>query len=156
MEFYEFYTKDGKEADVGTCNYAIIYKYLGDFEDYCEQEGIVTDGLRDIYIENAFSPVVLFIDTYEEIRWHKVEKNDYPKWLIGKLAERKMTAVAPKFEKNDNPVWDLIIHLTDGETVIQTNEVPISINEIYECLEVLQKPSIFGNRIEKFEIVRRG
>jgi len=48
--------------------------------------------------------------------------------------------------------WNILITLDTGET-IKTNSEPISINEVQEAMNILLKPSFFGKRIKKFEIV---
>lgn len=48
--------------------------------------------------------------------------------------------------------WNIIITLDSGE-VIKTNSEPVDINEVQEAINVMLKPSFFGKRIKKFEIV---
>ena len=48
--------------------------------------------------------------------------------------------------------WNIIITLDTGEK-IKTNTIPVSMEEVQEAMRVLIKPSIFGMRIESFEIV---
>lgn len=48
--------------------------------------------------------------------------------------------------------WNIIITLDTGET-IKTNSEPVDINEVQEAINIMLKPSFFGKRIKKFEIV---
>ena len=48
--------------------------------------------------------------------------------------------------------WNILITLDTGET-IKTNSEPVSMNEVQEAINILLKPSFFGKRIQKFEIV---
>lgn len=48
--------------------------------------------------------------------------------------------------------WNILITLDTGET-IKTNSEPISMNDVQEAINILLKPSFFGKRIKKFEIV---
>lgn len=48
--------------------------------------------------------------------------------------------------------WNIFITLDTGET-IKTNSEPISINNVQEAINILLRPSFFGRRIKKFEIV---
>lgn len=48
--------------------------------------------------------------------------------------------------------WNILITLDTGET-IKTNSEPVSIDEVQEAINILLKPSFFGKRIKKFEIV---
>ena len=48
--------------------------------------------------------------------------------------------------------WNIVITLDSGE-VIKTNSEPVDMNEVQEAINILLKPSFFGKRIKKFEIV---
>lgn len=48
--------------------------------------------------------------------------------------------------------WNIIITLDTGE-VIKTNSEPVEMNEVQEAINTMLKPSFFGKRIKKFEIV---
>lgn len=57
-----------------------------------------------------------------------------------------------KVKKDIPTVWNILITLDTGET-IKTNSEPISINDAQEAINILLRPSFFGKRIKKFEIV---
>lgn len=57
-----------------------------------------------------------------------------------------------KVKKDIPTVWSILITLDTGET-IKTNSEPISINDAQEAINILLRPSFFGKRIKKFEIV---
>ena len=48
--------------------------------------------------------------------------------------------------------WNIIITL-DTDEIIKTNSEPIEMTEVQEAINTLLKPSFFGKRIKKFEIV---
>lgn len=48
--------------------------------------------------------------------------------------------------------WNILVTLDTSET-IKINSEPIPINDIHEAIDILLKPSFFGKRIKKFEIV---
>lgn len=48
--------------------------------------------------------------------------------------------------------WNIIITLDSGE-VIKTNSEPVEMDEVQEAINIMLKPSFFGKRIKKFEIV---
>lgn len=48
--------------------------------------------------------------------------------------------------------WNIIITLDSGE-VIKTNSEPVEMNEVQKAINAMLKPSFFGKRIKKFEIV---
>ena len=48
--------------------------------------------------------------------------------------------------------WNILITLDTGET-IKTNSEPVLINDVQEAINILLRPSFFGKRIKKFEIV---
>lgn len=54
--------------------------------------------------------------------------------------------------KNTSVGWNIIITLDSGE-VIKTNSEPVEMNEVQEAMNIMLKPSFFGKRIKKFEIV---
>lgn len=54
--------------------------------------------------------------------------------------------------KNISTGWNIIITLDSGET-IKTNSEPVDMNEVQEAINIMLKPSFFGKRIKKFEIV---
>lgn len=48
--------------------------------------------------------------------------------------------------------WNILITL-DTDEIIKTNSEPISMNDVQEAINILLRPSFFGKRIKKFEIV---
>ena len=48
--------------------------------------------------------------------------------------------------------WNILITLDTGE-IIKTNSEPVDMNEVQEAMNIMLKPSFFGKRIKKFEIV---
>ena len=58
----------------------------------------------------------------------------------------------PRQSNNTFTNWNISVTLDTGET-IQINSEPISTNEIPEAIDILLKPSFFGKRIKKFQIV---
>lgn len=57
-----------------------------------------------------------------------------------------------KIGKNVFIGWNIVITLDSGE-IIKTNSEPIDMNEVQEAMNIMLKPSFFGKRIKKFEIV---
>ena len=57
-----------------------------------------------------------------------------------------------RIEKNIFAGWNIVITLDSGET-IKTNSEPVDMNEVQEAINIMLKPSFFGKRIKKFEIV---
>lgn len=51
-----------------------------------------------------------------------------------------------------NKLYDMFITL-NNDRVIQTNEIPVSKDDVVEAVEFLLKPRIMGDNIKKFEIV---
>ena len=54
--------------------------------------------------------------------------------------------------KNIFAGWNIVITLDSGE-IIKTNSEPVDMNEMQEAINIMLKPSFFGKRIKKFEIV---
>lgn len=48
--------------------------------------------------------------------------------------------------------WNILVTLDTSET-IKINSEPVPINDIHEAIDTLLKPSFFGKKIKKFEIV---
>lgn len=57
-----------------------------------------------------------------------------------------------KVKENVFVGWNIVITLDSGE-VIKTNSEPVDMNEVQEAINTMLKPSFFGKRIKKFEIV---
>ena len=135
--------------------------------------------MANVYFNNKFevcsiqdSPEYLYIDDVDAFirecldEWisDDVEStgvyhwNDYEEvWepAISAVEEKIMEIVGQKPSWQSGNVfvgWNILITLDTGET-IKTNSEPVSMNEVQEAINILLKPSFFGKRIKKFEIV---
>lgn len=55
-------------------------------------------------------------------------------------------------QNNKSINWNISVTLDTNET-IKINSEPVSIDKVPEVIDILLKPSFFGKRIKKFEIV---
>ena len=55
-------------------------------------------------------------------------------------------------KENISVGWNIVITLDSGE-VIKTNSEPVDMSEVQEAMNIMLKPSFFGKRVKKFEIV---
>ena len=72
--------------------------------------------------------------------------------IIGVTERIEEMTMRPRQGGNVFIGWNVLITLDTGET-IKTNSEPVSMNEVQEAINILLKPSFFGKRIKKFEIV---
>jgi hypothetical protein len=117
------------------------------------------------------NPLYLYIDNVEKFLFDcsddyisdNVDKpgiyqwdNDFDVWTI---AHSNIEKIVRAIVKQNIPHqggeifvgWNILITFDTDET-IKINSEPVSINDIYESITLL-KPSFFGKRIKKFEIV---
>lgn len=124
------------------------YLYVDDVDAFiqeCGDEWISDDvSKRGVYYWN---------DTYET--WRLVSEGTEIDKKIRKIIEQIEQIGQTEPSKQGGNVfvgWNILITLDTGET-IKTNSEPISIDEAQEAINILLKPSFFGKRIKKFEIV---
>lgn len=117
-------------------------------------------------------PLYLYIDNVKEFLYDcgddyisdNVDKSgvyqwndDYEVWDIANPnIEKKIKAIVEQsIPRQGGKIfvgWNILVTLDTGET-IKINSEPVSMNEIHEAIDILLKPSFFGKRIKKFEIV---
>ena len=116
-----------------------LYLYIDNVEDFL-------DDCRDEWIsDNVDEPGVY--------QW----KDDYEMWVMANsnIEKKIKTIVEQSIPRQGGEIfvgWNILVTLDTGET-IKTNSEPVSMNEVHEAINILLKPSFFGKRIKKFEIV---
>ena len=137
--------------------------------------------MANVYFNNNFevctinnSPDYLYIDDVEAFiqecgdDWISdgVDKTGIYHWNdYDELWEPTISTIEEKIKEVINSVggitrvgkntfigWNIIITLDTGE-IIKTNSEPVEMNEVQEAINTMLKPSFFGKRIKKFEIV---
>jgi hypothetical protein len=116
-----------------------LYLYIDDVQGFLRECG------DDWISDNVDEPgIYQWNDNYEV--WTMADSN----------IEKKIRAIVDKISRqennNENVKWNISITLDTDET-IKINSEPVSINDIHEAIDTLLKPSFFGKRIKKFEIV---
>lgn len=137
-----YLTSDHREVFMGDRN--LVYAIINDYDQFLKDcgEEYITDGVEEngIYFFN--------INTEQWERVNSALHKDFSAFFPCSSTEKEK-------EKEINPSantgWNIIITI-DNDTVIQTNEVPVSITEVPEIMSALVRPCFFGKRIKKFEI----
>lgn len=125
----------------------IIVKNVEQFLYDCDEYAIIEDGVTK-------EGIYQFSNVIDE--WKMVSKELEEKILSNVYSQ--YPELCPTNEVNNNiknteKKWNWSITLNNDE-VIQMNDEPVSLNEIVENFEIIQKPSFFGNRIREFIITR--
>lgn len=140
---YKMFDKNFKEITIDNPNWK--YLYVEDYEDFVREYGYswILDGIdKDGFYE--------YDEEKEE--WGLILR-DYPIYNILQKKINDNVGGIKKVISNDVFVgWNIIITLDTGE-VIKTNSEPVEMSEVQEAINVMLKPSFFGKRIKKFEIV---
>lgn len=116
--------------------------YVGDVEEFrqiCDHENISDYGVKETgcYFWNDASDSWCFPTTDEEEKIMRAIEG------IGGITRVRGDVFVG---------WNIIITLDTGE-IIKTNSEPVEMNEVQEAINTMLKPSFFGKRIKKFEIV---
>lgn len=131
--------------------------YFNDNFEICS----VKDSPEYLYVDNVD---VFLQECGDEWIFENVENtgvyhwNDYEEvWelAISVVEEKIRQIIGQELPRQGGDIfigWNILITLDTGET-IKTNSEPISIDEVQEAINILLKPSFFGKRIKKFEIV---
>lgn len=137
------------------------------FNEEFEQSTVSDRDTRYVYVEDVAEFKDLCGDNYE---WEGVEdvgcytwSNSSFTWEGSTINDCKAVEQAVKKIKESTGGitrpkedvfvgWNIVITLDSGD-VIKTNSEPVDMNEVQEAINVMLKPSFFGKRIKKFEIV---
>lgn len=140
---YKMFNKKFEEIKIDNSDWG--YLWVTDYEDFIRKndawilDGIESDGTYE------------YDDDIEE--WK--ELTDENSFIYKTIMERVSSEVGgiKKVMSNDVFVgWNIIITLDTGET-IKTNSESVEMSEVQEAINVMLKPSFFGKRIKKNEIV---
>ena len=116
-----------------------LYLYIDNVEDFL-------DDCRDDWIsDNVDKPgVYQWNDNYEiwDIANPNIEKK------VREIVKQSIPCQGGEIFVG----WNILVVLDTDET-IKINSEPVSITDIHEAIDILLKPSFFGKRIKKFEIV---
>lgn len=100
--------------------------------------------------------------TLREESWHCWDEN---KWQFERVYKKELIEMLNEYLPSDFKVggitkvdkktneFNLILSFDNGST-IQTNTEPCTLDEIFEALRVLQKPSVFGKQVKEYRIER--
>jgi hypothetical protein len=117
------------------------YLYIDDVDAFIQECG-------DTWIfENVDKTGVYHWNDYQEV-WEPAIS------LVEEKIKEVMGATGgiTKVKENTFVGWNIVITLDSGD-VIKTNSEPVDMNEVQEAINIMLKPSFFGKRIKKFEIV---
>lgn len=117
------------------------YLYVDDVDAFIQECG-------DTWIYDGVDKTGVYHwnNNYEEWRLTDVETDKKIREIINSIGG------ITKVKEDVFVGWNIIITLDSGE-VIKTNSEPVDMNEVQEAINIMLKPSFFGKRIKKFEIV---
>ena len=117
------------------------YVYIDDVDAFIQECG-------DEWISDGVDKIGVYHWNYFDELWESAIS------LVEEKIREVINSVGgiTRIEKNIFADWNIIITLDSGET-IKTNSEPVDMNEVQEAINIMLKPSFFGKRIKKFEIV---
>ena len=123
----------------------VKYVYVEDVVEFLER-------CADNYISDGVDEVGCYTWSDSSYTWEPSTMNDC-KAMESEVAKMKeQTGGITKAKENTFVGWNIVITLDSGE-VIKTNSEPVDMSEVQEAMNIMLKPSFFGKRIKKFEIV---
>ena len=138
--------------------------------DECYNEVVDIDDAQFVYLgKGSLDEFTDFLDnnqlsygTLREESWHKWDED---KWQFETIYKESLTEELNKYLPADFKVggitkankktneFNLILSFDNGST-IQTNTESCTLDEIFEALRILQKPSVFGKQVKEYRIER--
>jgi hypothetical protein len=130
--------------------------FKGNFEECAMEKGptyLYIDNVKDFLNDCGDDWITDGVDEPGIYQW----KDDYEIWVMTNpnIEKKIKTIVEQSIPHQGGEIfvgWNILVTLDTDET-IKINSEPISINDIHEAINTLLKPSFFGKRIKKFEIV---
>jgi hypothetical protein len=130
--------------------------FKGNFEECAMEKGptyLYIDNVKDFLNDCGDDWITDGVDEPGIYQW----KDDYEVWTMANsnIEKKIKTIVEQSIPHQGGEIfvgWNILVTLDTDET-IKINSEPISINDIHEAINTLLKPSFFGKRIKKFEIV---
>lgn len=138
-----FFDKELKQSSISAPDTAYVYvEDIDEFKDLC----------GDNWENEGVDDVGCYTWSNTDFVWRPSTLNDRMciEREIKKIKES--TGGITKAKENIFAGWNIIVTLDSGE-VIKTNSEPVDMDEVQEAMNIMLKPSFFGKRIKKFEIV---
>ena len=138
-----FFDKELKQSSISAPDTAYVYvEDIDEFKDLC----------GDNWENEGIDDVGCYTWSNSSFTWEGSTMNDC-KAVEQAVKEIKESTGGITRPKGDVFVgWNIVITLDSGE-VIKTNSEPVDMDEVQEAMNIMLKPSFFGKRIKKFEIV---
>jgi hypothetical protein len=130
--------------------------FKGNFEECAMEKGptyLYIDNVKDFLNDCGDDWITDGVNEPGIYQW----KDDYEIWVMTNpnIEKKIKTIVEQSIPHQGGEIfvgWNILVTLDTDET-IKINSEPVSINDIHEAIDTLLKPSFFGKRIKKFEIV---
>ena len=130
--------------------------FKGNFEECAMEKSplyLYIDNVKEFLYDCGDDYISDNVDEPGVYQWN----DDYEVWDIANSnIEKKIKAIVGQnsFHQGGEIFvgWNILVTLDTSET-IKINSEPVPINDIHEAIDTLLKPSFFGKRIKKFEIV---
>lgn len=126
---------------------------IGDSPDYLYIDDVKAfyDTCGDTYItENVFSTGVYKWDDNNEI-WEQTNDPTITRPIMDIV--RKKEKEVGGITKATNDSWNIEI-LLDDDTILKTNDEPVTMDEVIEAIKTMLKPSFFGKRLKEITLSR--
>lgn len=140
---YKMFNKNFEEITINNPNWK--YLFVTDYEAFVKEfsDDWILDGIRNdgIYMYDGDMEI-----------WKTLPPSHLEYRIIQDKINDNVDGIKKVISNDVFVGWNIIITLDTGET-IKTNSEPVEMSEVQEAINVMLKPSFFGKRIKKFEIV---
>lgn len=126
---------------------------IGDSPDYLYIDDVNAfyDACGDKYItENVLSTGVYKWDDNNEI-WEQTNEPTITRPIMDII--RKKEKEVGGITKATDDKWNIQI-LLDDDTILKTNDEPVTMDEVIEAVRIMLKPSFFGKRLKEITLSR--
>lgn len=141
-----FFEKRGINGVMTECKISDSPGYL-----YIDDVNAFYDACGEDYIaENVFSTGVYKWDDNSEI-WKQTDDPTITRPIMDIV--RKKEKEIGGITRTANDSWNIEI-LLDDDTILKTNDEPVTMDEVIEAVRTMLKPSFFGKRLREITLSR--
>lgn len=119
------------------------YLYIDDVNAFYDACG------EDYIAENVFSRGVYMWDDNDEV-WKQTDDTAITRPIMDIVKKGKEVG---GITKTASDKWNIGI-LLDDDTILKTNDEPVTMDEVIEAVKTMLKPSFFGKRLREITLSR--